>query len=148
MGRRLQYREAAENIVRGMIDQLSAMTDGSCSALPLQFRPSELYFYRFTVPSRRIPRKSRQKNANYAPRSMQSKGQTSQRTYVSALRTCLPGGTLSPSRNTPLRESRAGTKRIIVNSCRPSIAICWPRCASQKFHWIYPDLRSRRLGTA
>lgn len=29
MGRRLQYREAAENIVRGMIDQLAAMTEGS-----------------------------------------------------------------------------------------------------------------------
>ena len=28
MGRRLQYREAAENIVRGMIDQLDAMTEG------------------------------------------------------------------------------------------------------------------------
>jgi len=27
MGRRLQYREAAENIVRGMIDQLAAMTE-------------------------------------------------------------------------------------------------------------------------
>lgn len=33
MGRRLQYREAAENIVRGMIDQLAAMTDGSCPTL-------------------------------------------------------------------------------------------------------------------
>ena len=31
MGRRLLYREAAENIVRGMIDQLSAMTDGPWS---------------------------------------------------------------------------------------------------------------------
>lgn len=30
MGRRLQYREAAENIVRGMIDQLAAMTEGLC----------------------------------------------------------------------------------------------------------------------
>jgi len=29
MGRRLQYREAAENIVRGMIDQLAAMAEGS-----------------------------------------------------------------------------------------------------------------------
>lgn len=28
MGRRLQYREAAENIVRGMIDQLDALTEG------------------------------------------------------------------------------------------------------------------------
>jgi len=27
MGRRLQYREAAENIVRGMIDQLTALTE-------------------------------------------------------------------------------------------------------------------------
>ena len=30
MGRRLQYREAAENIVRGVIDQLAEMTEGSC----------------------------------------------------------------------------------------------------------------------
>lgn len=30
LGRRLQYREAAENVVRGMIDQLAAMTEGSC----------------------------------------------------------------------------------------------------------------------
>jgi autophagy-related protein 17 len=30
MGRRLQYREAAENIVRGMIDQLTALTEGMC----------------------------------------------------------------------------------------------------------------------
>jgi len=37
MGRRLQYREAAENIVRGMIDQLAAMAEGSRLIL---FRPS------------------------------------------------------------------------------------------------------------
>lgn len=35
MGRRLQYREAAENIVRGMIEQLAALTEGSC---PILFR--------------------------------------------------------------------------------------------------------------
>jgi autophagy-related protein 17 len=33
MGRRLQYREAAENIIRGMIDQLAAMTEGLCQIL-------------------------------------------------------------------------------------------------------------------
>lgn len=33
IGRRLQYREAAENIVRGMIDQLAAMTEGLCSII-------------------------------------------------------------------------------------------------------------------
>lgn len=35
MGRRRQYREAAENIVKGMINQLNAMTEGSCSLLGL-----------------------------------------------------------------------------------------------------------------
>lgn len=30
MGRRLQYREAAESTVRDMIDQLVAMTESSC----------------------------------------------------------------------------------------------------------------------
>ena len=33
MGRRLQYREAAETIVRGMIEQLAAMAEGSCPIL-------------------------------------------------------------------------------------------------------------------
>ena len=33
VGRRSQYREAAENVVRGMIDQLAAMTEGLCTIL-------------------------------------------------------------------------------------------------------------------
>lgn len=52
MGRRLQYREAAENIVRGMIDQLAAMTEGSrpiLSTPPLC--PSEICFSCFTFPA-------------------------------------------------------------------------------------------------
>jgi len=40
MGRRLQYREAAENIVRGMIDQLAALTEGSRPILPTRPLPS------------------------------------------------------------------------------------------------------------
>jgi autophagy-related protein 17 len=32
IARRRQYREAAENIVRGMMSQLAAMTDGTCNS--------------------------------------------------------------------------------------------------------------------
>lgn len=53
MGRRLRYREAAETVVRGMIDQLAAMTEGSCPVLLRCPRPSEIYFCGF--PSRRVP---------------------------------------------------------------------------------------------
>lgn len=51
LGRRLQYREAAENVVRGMIDQLAAMTEGSCPGFFYgDFRPSEIYFCGFPLP--------------------------------------------------------------------------------------------------
>ena len=53
MGRRLQYREAAENIVRGMIDQLAAMTEGSRPILSrLSF--GLLKFICLVPPSRRV----------------------------------------------------------------------------------------------
>jgi len=57
MGRRLQYREAAENIVRGMIDQLAAMAEGS---FPI-FSPPPSGLLKYTpvvLPSRRVPLKS------------------------------------------------------------------------------------------
>ena len=53
MGRRLQYREAAENIVRGMIDQLAAMTEGLVphSSFSPAMRSSEMYFSRSIFPA-------------------------------------------------------------------------------------------------
>lgn len=35
IGRRIQYREAAENIVKGMMKQLDFMTQGNCFLLLL-----------------------------------------------------------------------------------------------------------------
>ena len=54
MGRRSQYREAAENIVRGMIDQLAAMTEGSFRILYGVFRLSKICFYGSTFPAGRF----------------------------------------------------------------------------------------------
>jgi hypothetical protein len=116
MGRRLQYREAAENIVRGMIDQLAAMTEGLCPILSRDPRPSEIYCCGFAFPAG--PLTSQQKNARRALLSMQNKGLIYRRTYPSALRICQPGGTSSQSMSIPLRVSRAVTERNTANFYR------------------------------
>jgi hypothetical protein len=54
----MQYREAAENIVRGMIDQLAALTEGSYDPSPMHFGLLKDPSIGPTSPSRRAPPKS------------------------------------------------------------------------------------------
>ena len=68
MGRRLQYREAAENIVRGMIDQLTAMTEGPYPILlPSSFQSSKIHFHGSTLPAgpTEIPVEERELRATF-----------------------------------------------------------------------------------